>query len=1227
MELHKGAPTSYTIEDTLNLTSTYPKPTGYNSAGYKFLGWSPSEITNSTGDIVVKALWEPITKPYTGYCKSSKSNEIIATFEYRKDFSTLGGATSFNVKAPTSDGDANFKFSGVTNPKSGTLLGYELDDAAQKSVTTTDTSVTFKYKPIVYTLEYVADDNNTIKFFEGDSSVKHTYTAEDADFTVNYNPNRVGYKFSKWNPAKVTKEAIKDATSDNKILVKAEFEFVKYPIDYLNTAGATPTVKGGTKWDYYTVNPADNYYENFKVDDLPNGFNQDGYYYAFDHCVMRWNIGVVDIVDGKVTVGAIPDNMAGDAKFKYGLLDAGEDIVANKYYPDYPATTNAKDISYVVKKADYVKEERNGKTYYSLVNKSVATAQGKTVYTDNVRVYGYVDGSINVNKLKSKPTNQIIYDDIGKGLGNSNPPVMTFYAYWKKMYWMWDYDYTGNVQTFTAPETGVYMLECWGANGGGGIENPGVNSHGGIGGYSRGLRKLNKGDKIYIYVGGRGTLASALGSAGGYNGGGQGGPSGYGGGGMTHISTTQNVATSKMTGGQGTQEYGLANNGMYQVFTAPTTTTYTIEAWGGQGGGGQQNGPSRAGLGGYTKGTITLNQNQKLYIFVGGQGSYASAINTGGGWNGGGHGGPGGYGGGGQTDVILSQNVHHVTGSSGYGTGTVSGNAMTFSGGTFWWGPRSTGIAGHIYRVDYYGSNLTTGTFDTYCYTDSTTIHNNCTELYRQGNASHMTIYWKCNSSSKTAGQEFRILDSTATITDQIVVDMTANAQLMIAGGGGGSDNCGQSEIDNYSATIGGNDDGFGGAGGGATAGAGGKNGVASTTPASQSGPNSTYRGFGQKATISTDTGGGGAGYYGGLTTDNNNGGAGGGSGYIGSGLTNTANTAGVNSGNGKVKITYNNSVASGSWSENGTIIIAGGGGGADNAASMQNVTLTTAVSHTAVGTGSLATMSGDTITIPASTHQAMTFPGLLQKNKTYTIIYDAKSTVAGDKLYVDAFPDSLPEQSQTLTTAYKTYTWTFTIPDSAATPESFRVFSSATATSGTMSIKNIIVRGAAIGTADDGSGGYGGGTSGGNALIDGADSVATNGTGAGGTQSSGFAKGYGESVTKSTDTGGGGAGYYGGRATNHNNGGSGGGSGHYYGNLSYELVSGLQAYNNQNSNPLKSYQYNGRSQAGYYATANDNNGNGRARITWKGDGAGKATSSVGAWNKGILLAYIAIRN
>lgn len=82
----------------------------------------------------------------------------------------------------------------------------------------------------------------------------------------------------------------------------------------------------------------------------------------------------------------------------------------------------------------------------------------------------------------------------------------------------------------------------------------------------------------------------------------------------------------------------LSYTGSIQTFRAPYTGKYKIELWGAQGG--SYNETYYGGYGGYSSGIIELNENEKLYIHVGGQGT--SCIGTSckiayGGYNGGGN--------------------------------------------------------------------------------------------------------------------------------------------------------------------------------------------------------------------------------------------------------------------------------------------------------------------------------------------------------------------------------------------------------------------------------------------------------------------------------------------------------------------------------------------------------------------------------------------------------------
>ena len=110
------------------------------------------------------------------------------------------------------------------------------------------------------------------------------------------------------------------------------------------------------------------------------------------------------------------------------------------------------------------------------------------------------------------------------------------------------YDTREKEEIFTVPKTGYYKLEVWGAQGGYGKS---TTYNGGYGGYASGAIKLNKNDKLYISIGGKGkdgTTQVSESSKGGYNGGGN----GYGatdkyvggGGGATHIANVSGLLST-----------------------------------------------------------------------------------------------------------------------------------------------------------------------------------------------------------------------------------------------------------------------------------------------------------------------------------------------------------------------------------------------------------------------------------------------------------------------------------------------------------------------------------------------------------------------------------------------------------------------------------------------------------------------------------------------------------
>lgn len=100
--------------------------------------------------------------------------------------------------------------------------------------------------------------------------------------------------------------------------------------------------------------------------------------------------------------------------------------------------------------------------------------------------------------------------------------------------------------------------------------------------------------------------------------------------------------------------YNFSYTGSEQTFTPSCRGTYTLEAWGAQGGG---TSTRPGGKGAYTKGELLLNTGDSIYVYVGGEGAHIEQITNIGGYNGGGYSGnnagSNSYGGGGATDFRL----------------------------------------------------------------------------------------------------------------------------------------------------------------------------------------------------------------------------------------------------------------------------------------------------------------------------------------------------------------------------------------------------------------------------------------------------------------------------------------------------------------------------------------------------------------------------------------------
>lgn len=182
------------------------------------------------------------------------------------------------------------------------------------------------------------------------------------------------------------------------------------------------------------------------------------------------------------------------------------------------------------------------------LNELTPTKDGYTFVGWNDGTTTYTAGTVNVN--------------------SSNNKTVNLKAVWNLISYAGNFDYTGAEQNLVVPHTGYYKLEVWGAQGGGGevVSGGGYTKtagRGGYGAYSVGVVNLNKDTRVYVNVGGRGSMCKLTGGAcagsGGYNGGGYawsnyssgygGGQETSGGGGATHVATATgllaNLASNK----------------------------------------------------------------------------------------------------------------------------------------------------------------------------------------------------------------------------------------------------------------------------------------------------------------------------------------------------------------------------------------------------------------------------------------------------------------------------------------------------------------------------------------------------------------------------------------------------------------------------------------------------------------------------------------------------------
>ena len=234
------------------------------------------------------------------------------------------------------------------------------------------------------------------------------------------------------------------------------------------------------------------------------------------------------------------------------------------------------------------------------------------------------------------------------------------------LYAMWvrtevEFPYTGEYVEFFIPQNGIYEFEVWGGAGCD-AENGSLVAEGGLGGHSKGYKKMQRGDVVYVFPGGAGSSIGGTGP--GANGGGRGGSNsrnnkyGSNGGGATNITTDSSSfknayenrskilivaggggggaidGTTINKGGAGGGEQGgngsngvlggrqisLSSDPAYSFGHAQALTSFSETDYGVAGGGGGwyggnygSRGPSGGGGSGYIDGVASFTHNGKYY--------------------------------------------------------------------------------------------------------------------------------------------------------------------------------------------------------------------------------------------------------------------------------------------------------------------------------------------------------------------------------------------------------------------------------------------------------------------------------------------------------------------------------------------------------------------------------------------------------------------------------------
>jgi prepilin-type N-terminal cleavage/methylation domain-containing protein len=218
-----------------------------------------------------------------------------------------------------------------------------------------------------------------------------------------------------------------------------------------------------------------------------------------------------DITSKIITTGTVNPNVMGAYSITYSVSDNNGN-----------AATATRTVNVIDQNAPVITLlGANPQTVYTTGTYADAGATALDDVDGNLTSRIVTTGTVNPNVVGTYTITYNVTD-------NSNNNALTVTRTVNVVSNIYLYNYTGNYQTFTAPENGTYIFELWGSKGGGAA---------GYGAYTKGTITLSKGSILYVYVGQKGAVGTfginatatvGAGAVATFNGGGAGGIAGGG---------------------------------------------------------------------------------------------------------------------------------------------------------------------------------------------------------------------------------------------------------------------------------------------------------------------------------------------------------------------------------------------------------------------------------------------------------------------------------------------------------------------------------------------------------------------------------------------------------------------------------------------------------------------------------------------------------------------------